>query len=246
VKLLIDIGNTTTSMGLWKNSKLSMVANSDNNKLFIDIKKYSKKEIDRIILISVISAKDNKLIKDKLKKIFKCEVEQIKSTSKLLGVINGYKQPTKLGDDRWCTIVGAYYLFKKPLIIVDCGTAISIDCVNDFGHHLGGYILSGFDGYSKSFNNAEKLKQIKLKERNTNKKLSFGRTTEDALLSGYALMVTSAIEKIYSVLYSKIKKKPLLIISGGYGKEILSNLTIKVKYEPNLVLKCLGLISSRK
>ena len=114
MKLLIDIGNTTTSMGLWKNSKLSMVANSDNNKLFIDIKKYSKKEIDRIILISVISAKDNKLIKDKLKKIFKCEVEQIKSTSKLLGVINGYKQPTKLGDDRWCTIVGAYYLFKKP------------------------------------------------------------------------------------------------------------------------------------
>ena len=90
------------------------------------------------------------------------------------------------------------------------------------------------------------LKNLNKLSLKTNKKLSFGRTTEDALLSGYALMVTSAIEKIYSVLYSKIKKKPLLIISGGYGKEILSNLTIKVKYEPNLVLKCLGLISSRK
>ena len=245
MKLLIDIGNTTTSMGLWKNSKLSMVANSDNNKLFINIKKYSKKEIDRIMLISVISAKDNKLIKDKLKKIFKCEVEQIKSTSKLLGVINGYKQPAKLGDDRWCTIVGAYYLFKKPLIIVDCGTAISIDCVNDFGHHLGGYILSGFDGYSKSFNNAEKLKSIKLKEKNTNKKLLYAKTTAEAMLSGYALMVASAIEKTYSNLQSSSIKKPLLIMSGGYAKQILSNLNIKTIHKPNLVLESSGLISDR-
>ena len=43
MKLLIDIGNTTTSVSLWGNSKLSMTSNSGNNKLLVTLKKYLKK-----------------------------------------------------------------------------------------------------------------------------------------------------------------------------------------------------------
>ena len=133
----------------------------------------SKKEIDEILLTSVISIKENKLIINKLKKIFKCRVKQIKSSSNLLGVTNGYIQPAKLGDDRWVTIVASSFLHRKPLIIVDCGTAISIDIVNAKGIHLGGYILGGFDGYSKSFKNAYHLKNIKIKEDTASQKKYF-------------------------------------------------------------------------
>ena len=181
-----------------------------------------------------------------LKKMFKCKITQIKSSSRLLGVTNGYDKPTQLGDDRWATIVASYHKYKRPLIIIDCGTAISIDCVNDSGRHLGGYILSGFDGYSKSFFNAENLKNIRLTENKTNKKLLYAKSTRDAMLSGYALMIASAIEKIHSRMKSSSKVQPQLIISGGYAKQILSNLTIKCKYEKNLVLKCLGSISDQK
>ena len=246
MKLLIDIGNTTTSVGIWENQNLSCVTTTTNDNLFVALKKYYKKDINEILITSVINAKDNKIIKDKLKKLFECKINQIRSSPKLLGVTNGYKQPTKLGDDRWVTIVASYLHYKKPMVIVDCGTTISIDCVNHTGRHLGGYILSGFEGYSKSFYNADNLKKIKLKENNINKKLLFARTTEDALLSGYMLMVTSAIEKTYTIFYSKFKKKPLLIISGGYGKQISFNLIVKAKYEPNLVLKSIGLISDKK
>jgi type III pantothenate kinase len=246
MKLLVDIGNTNTSIGVWKNSKLSLLSNVINQDLFNVLKKYYMKDINEVLIISVINNKENKVIKDKLKKVFKCKITQMKSSSKLLGITNGYKQPTQLGDDRWVTVVASYLQYKKPLIIVDCGTAISIDCVNSIGKHLGGYILSGFNGYSQSFYNAEKLKKIKLHENNTNKKLLYAKTTSEALLSGYALMVTSAIEKTYSKVASNSIKKPLLIMSGGYAKQILSNLTIKSKYEPNLVLKCLGFISDKK
>jgi pantothenate kinase, type III len=125
-------------------------------------------------------------------------------------------------------------------------TAISIDCVNDSGRHLGGYILSGLMVYSKSFFNAERLKNIRLTENKTNKKLLFAKSTGEAMLSGYALMITSAIEKIYSRMQSSSKVQPQLIISGGYAKQILSNLTIKCKFEKNLVLKCLGSISDER
>mgnify|MGYP001294109019 CR=1 FL=1 len=245
MKLLIDIGNTNTSIGVWENSKLSLLSNVINKDLFNILKKYYKKGIDEVLITSVINNKENKIIKDKLKKALKCKITQIKSSSKLFGVINGYKKSAQLGDDRWVTVVASYLNHKKPLVIVDCGTAISIDCVNDNGRHLGGYILSGFDGYSKSFNNAENLKKFKLQENKTNKKLLYAKTTSDGVLSGYALMVCSAIEKTHATLQSSSTTKPLLIMSGGFAKHILSNLDIKAIYDPNLVLKSLGLISER-
>ena len=246
MKLLIDIGNSNIAIGLWHNSSHSSVKTITSDDLFNTLKEKYKKDISEILITSVINNQENKLIKVMLKKMFKCKITQIKSSSRLLGVTNGYDKPTQLGDDRWVTIVASYHQYKKPLVIIDCGTAISIDCVNNSGSHLGGYILSGFDGYSKSFFNAEKLKNIRLTENKTNKKLLYAKSTGEAMLSGYALMTASAIEKIYSRMHSSSKVQPQLIISGGYAKQILSNLTIKCKYEKNLVLKCLGSISDQK
>ena len=65
MKLLIDIGNTTTSIGLWNNNKLSKVSNIQNNKFLNEVKKYIKTNITNVIFTSVISAKDNKLIKNR-------------------------------------------------------------------------------------------------------------------------------------------------------------------------------------
>ena len=244
MKFLIDIGNTTTSVGLWQNSKLSMVNNSDNNKLFLTLKKYLKKDIDEILLTSVISIKENKLIIDRLKRIYKCRIKQIKSSFALLGVVNGYAQPKKLGDDRWVTIVASSLLYKEPLMIVDCGTAISIDMVSAKGIHLGGYILGGFDGYSKSFKNAYHLKYIKIKEDAASQQKYFPKNTEDGITEGYLLMVISAIENIYNQIKKNQKTLPKLLISGGYGKIISKKLSVKNKYEPDLVLRSIGLISN--
>ena len=243
MKLLIDIGNSKTKIGIWNHKRLSNLSEYETKDFFKNISKYKKNVIDEIYVTSVISQKDNTKIKSYLEKIFKIKPYQIKSTKSLIGVKNGYKQPSKLGDDRWCAIVGAYNLFKRPIIIVDCGTAISIDCVNSLGQHLGGYILSGFEGYSKSFFNAEKLKNIRLHEQNIKNNLSPAKNTKDAILSGYTIMVISAVEKIYKQFQIKVRKKPFLVLSGAYGKQMSSHLNIKAKYEPYLVLKSLGLIS---
>jgi len=244
MKILIDIGNTTTSLGLWKNNKLSMTNNIENNKLFITLKKYLKRDIDEILFTSVIGTKENKLIIDRLKKIFKSNIKQIKSSSSLLGVSNGYIQPKKLGDDRWATIVASSLLHEQPLIIVDCGTAISIDVVSAKGIHLGGYILGGFDGYSRSFKNAYHLKNIKIKEGVASQKKYFPKKTEDGITEGYLLMVISAIENTYNQVKKNQNTPPKLLISGGYGKIISKRLSVKNKYEPDLVLKSIGLIGN--
>ncbi len=245
MKLLIDIGNSNTKLGIWNHRGLSSVNLFKTKDCLKNILKYKKKSIDEIYVTSVISLKENKKILTYLEKGFKIKPNQIKSAKSLLGVKNSYKQPSNLGDDRWCAIVGGYNLFKKSLVIVDCGTAISVDCVNGCGQHLGGYILSGFDGYSKSFSNADGLKKIKFNKKNIKNNLSYAKTTQNALHSGYILMVISAIEKTFIQLQVKTKQKPILILSGTYGRQILSYLSIKAKHKPNLILESLGLISDK-
>jgi pantothenate kinase type III len=57
-------------------------------------------------------------------------------------------------------------------------------------------------------------------------------------------MVISAIENTYNQIKENQKTLPKLLISGGYGKIISKRLSVKNKYEPNLVLKSIGLIAS--
>lgn len=244
MKLLIDVGNSKTKMGIWNYGRLLNVSLSETKNILKNISNYKTKRINGIYITSVISSKENKKIITYIEKNFKIKPHQIKSTKSMLGVNNGYIKPTKLGDDRWCTIVGLYKLYKKPLLIVDSGTAITLDCVNNNGKHLGGYILSGSDGYQSSFTNSYNLKSIKLKNINPIKKFKPSKSTDEAILEGYVLMVTSAIEKLYKNFSAQQTKKPLLIIGGGYGQIISKRLSIKNKYEPNLVLRCLGLIAN--
>ena len=59
------------------------------------------------------------------------------------GVRNGYADPSQLGVDRWLAICAAYSRFRAPLVVVDSGTATTVDIVSGTGEHQGGYILPG-------------------------------------------------------------------------------------------------------
>ena len=245
MRLLIDIGNTHTTMGVWTNSKLLSVITVETKNFTQALLKIKNKPIKEIFLTSVVAKNILSKVKKTLIKEIPAKIIEIKSSSKLLNVTNGYDSPRKLGNDRWVSIVGLFSLYKKPLYIVDCGTAISIDCVNNKGNHIGGFIMSGTKGYSRSFVDANNLKNIKLANLKSNTKFKPAKTTEKAISDGYVLMVISAIEKSYDNFSKQIGKKPLLVISGGYGQFISKKLSIKNKYIPNLAVKCLGLISDR-
>ena len=245
MRLLIDIGNTRTTMGVWTNSKLLSVITVETKNFTQALLKIKNKPIKVIFLTSVVAKNILSKVKKTLIKEIPAKIIEIKSSSKLLNVTNGYDSPRKLGNDRWVSIVGLFSLYKKPLYIVDCGTAISIDCVNNKGNHIGGFIMSGTKGYSRSFVDANNLKKIKLSNLQSSLKFKPAKTTEKAISDGYVLMVISAIEKSYDNFSKQIGKKPLLVISGGYGQFISKKLSIKNKYIPNLAAKCLGLISDR-
>lgn len=59
------------------------------------------------------------------------------------GVLNGYTEPHRLGVDRWLGIVAAYQRIGGAVVVVQAGTALTVDAVADNGSHLGGYIAPG-------------------------------------------------------------------------------------------------------
>jgi len=243
LRLVLDIGNTKTAIGLWEGGALSSVINIDTNNFLTRLSRYKHKSIEQIYFVSVISSSQTKHIVQELKSLFGCKTIQIKSTSKLLSVSNGYKFPAKLGSDRWVSIVASYNLYQKSIFIVDCGTAISLDFINNEAKHLGGYILGGFQGYMNSFMDAYNLRGIKTKTMSFKSKRSMPTTTIEAVYKGYNLMIISSIESAFREFKKSNKQSPLLIISGGYGAKISKQLSIKNKFEPNLVIKSIGLIS---
>ncbi|MGB0733235.1 MAG: type III pantothenate kinase [Pontibacterium sp.] len=68
-------------------------------------------------------------------------IHQAKTQGISAGVINSYDDPSKMGVDRWLTIVAAYHRAQGACCVVDCGTAIKIEFISAQGRHRGGYIL---------------------------------------------------------------------------------------------------------
>lgn len=66
--------------------------------------------------------------------------------AKLAEVYNGYKNPAKLGVDRWLALLGAVDIAETAdKLIIDAGSAITVDLLTQDGRHLGGAIMPGFN-----------------------------------------------------------------------------------------------------
>ena len=247
MKLLADIGNSQIKVAETKNQNLLKIKSfplEDMNKFHKYITKTYINKDCTLFYSSVLGDKFNREFKKKLKGIFVKETE-FKSTKSLLSVKNCYPQASKLGPDRWAQIVAAYKIFKKSIMIVSCGSAISIDYVTASGNHKGGLILSGAERYSNCFSDIHNLKNIKLSiNQNKNSNILQSNTLKQ-ITTGYRVMISSSINEIYSNLCQSNKPKPKLLITGSYSKNISRDLKIKCLVEPYFVLKSLALIQDQ-
>ena len=246
MRLVADIGNSTIQIALWKNKLLQKVLQfdtSNHKKMSFYLSKYKNNLIESIFFSCVAKEEVANNFKKCVKKLFKCHTKRIKSSKKLFGIKNSYQSPSELGDDRWCSIVGSHIKHKKLLMLVDSGTATTVDIIDKQGRYLGGYIFSGFDGYKNSFNKTEGLRTLNLQLNQKKKIKIFPTNTKDGISDGYRLMICSAIEKISNEIRIKFKIKPKIIITGGFGADLSKLVKVKNIYQPNLVLESLGFIS---
>ncbi len=156
------------------------------------------------------------------------------------GVRNGYSTPSQLGSDRWGALIAAWHLVKRACLVVDTGTATTIDALSAQGEFVGGLILPGVELMQRSLAGAaSRLKPA------PGEYAPFPQNSADAMCSGAIQASCGAIERQYRLLGDD--SAPLLL-SGGTAGMLLPYLDQKCFGVPprivdNLVLRGLWLIA---
>ena len=171
------------------------------------------------------------------------DVHFARSEREACGVVNSYRQPRRLGVDRWVAMIGAWAEFKKTCLIVDAGTAVTIDALDATGRHLGGQILPGVGLMAASLaKETSDIPAVQRKAAGQDIDLAmFANTTAGAVAEGALNAVAGAIERAANVIHDS-DAEPVVILTGGDASRILNSLGNTAEHRPNLVLQGLARI----
>lgn len=164
-----------------------------------------------------------------------CEVEFITAQAEQCGVRNAYEQPTQLGSDRWAALIAAWHRVHAACLVVNCGTATTVDALSPEGEFLGGLILPGIDMMQHSL--AAGTAQLSTAAGNWRE---FPHCTADAMFSGAIQATVGAIRLQFDALaaYGAVR----CLLSGGAAGSVQAHLNLPLDRVDNLVLQGLQVI----
>lgn len=170
-----------------------------------------------------------------------CDVRFARSERRGWGVTNSYRQPRRMGVDRWVAMVGAWVETQSSCLIVDVGTAVTIDALDDNGVHLGGQIIPGVATMAKSLSRATSdIPLVRASAKRVANDLEmFGHNTTAAVREGSQNALVGAIERAIRTLQSN-GYDPTIILTGGDASRILKSLDATPLHRPHLVLQGLA------
>ncbi|MDP5208383.1 type III pantothenate kinase [Microbulbifer sp. 2205BS26-8] len=172
--------------------------------------------------------------------LFSLEVEFSQVESECAGVVCGYDNHSLLGADRWLAMLAAYGQSRRAALIVDCGSAVTLDLLDNDGRHLGGYIAPGIGLMQRSLrvdtHAARSARDIAL-----NDPLCAGRTTDEGVNRGLLLMVLGAIDRALEELQHSAGRESLLWLTGGDAPLLSTFCRREHRLVPDLVLDGLSL-----
>jgi type III pantothenate kinase len=150
-------------------------------------------------------------------------------------VKNGYRPPKSLGVDRLLNAVGACEEFGAPLIIVDAGTAITVDAVDQHGTFLGGAIFPGLAVSGKCLaQSTALLPRVVLKKPAS----LLGRSTQAGLQAGLVAGTAGAIAALVAGLRRKVGARAVVVgTGGGLANRTLAIPSIRCLRRPHAALQ---------
>lgn len=153
-----------------------------------------------------------------------------------LGLRNGYADPLRLGADRWLAMLAAWSDTRADCIVVDAGTALTVDVVGADGQHLGGIIAAGLQTSEKAVLGATRFAT---RDTPLTVHAGLGLDTEACVRQGAMLSVLGAIDRASAQLPGALR-----VITGGDAKSLQPYLGKDWTPRPCLVLEGLMLVAA--
>lgn len=242
MNLLIDIGNSRIKWAIENDGMLSVACSnstahcdfaSDCDERWSNIEKP-----DKVVVSNVAGPNIQARLDNWLNNRWGLTSDPLIPQKSAFGVINGYKDPDKLGADRWACLLAVKNNFDLPACIVDCGTAITVDYIDISGNHKGGLIIPGLKLMERSL--VDHTYDIAQVAESTDSLL--GQDTSSGIIQGSLLAVCGMIEKIQTLLAQDHPKLPHLILTGGEASRVTAYLQRPHNAVPDLVLRGLAVV----
>ena len=242
--LAIDIGNTGTAFGFYKDDALchhckvssKPYKTADEYSILFNAicmqEKIDTGDVQGCVISSVVPPLTEQILRS-VENVFSCKPLVITHGVKT-GLNIKIDIQTQLGSDIVANTVAAASLLPKPFAVIDLGTATTISAVNTSGELFGVIIVPGtrisVDALSAS---AAELPYISLEA----PKSLLGKNTEDSMLSGCIYGTASMLDGLIERLKKDLKTDDLSVIAcGGLADKIIPFCKTKISVKPHLTL----------
>lgn len=240
ISLVFDIGNTFSKVAVFKEQDVlwtkhyRQITKTNLNQILIKFKPET----------AIISSVQNKIflwetMLEKQLQTFRFNYQMAKS------ITNHYQYPEKLGLDRLAAVVGAHFLYPKSSnLVIDAGTCVTYDYVDEQGNYYGGSISPGLKMRFKALNHYTKKLPLVEAELEFNK--NTGKNTQEAILSGVQSGLQFEAEGFINKQLQQHQNINILLTGGDlnfFDTRLKSSIFAPhIKPEPYLVLKGLNAV----
>lgn len=238
--LVIDIGNTSTSVGYYRNGKVSGVGRCPSRFRNVDeaTALMTVRPVDQVVIASVVPP-----VNARWKKAVKASglpIPLFVSYELELGVPVDYPNPERIGADRLANAAAAARLLGTPSVVCDFGTALTFDVLDGKRGYIGGVICPGLPLMFDYL--AEKTALLPHVEPSRTKAV-VGRNTRQAMQIGARLGYRGMVREILDALKKDLHAPRLPVCcTGGYAGWIFKDWDVEAVIDSKLTLKGLGII----
>ncbi|MFA5555065.1 MAG: type III pantothenate kinase [Phycisphaerae bacterium] len=248
--IAIDIGNTNIRIGLFlegEEKSIESVSGDCENELKtiiqsvwekIPISNRSKdKKRDGVIVVSSVKPQWTESVRRIIEDLLQEKIMLIGDNIPL-PMAMWVDDPAKVGTDRCISAAAAYAVVQDAVVVVDFGTALTIDLVDENGVFQGGVICPGFAIEAKALKEGTALlPQIQVKKPDN----PYGKNTADAINCGLYYGAIGTLEEVIRRYAEKIGKWPQTVLTGSSANIIKDDCQFIDSYVPNLVVKGIAL-----
>ena len=251
--LTVDVGNTQTHLGVFNGDHLTREWRASTDpartgdelallfRQFLRLYDLEFSEFDGVAICSVVPRLTQEL-RDMVERYFGFP-PLIVGPGVKTGIAVRMDNPREVGADRIANAVGAHAMFEKePVVVVDFGTAITVDAVSAAGDYLGGAIAPGIDTAAAGLYAATaQLRRVELVAPPDAIGKSTVQAVQSGLVYGFAALVDGLIESVTKELGGDAR----VVATGGLAPTVIEHCHRIERFEPMLTLRGLKLIFER-
>lgn len=193
----------------------------------------------RVLVGSVAGPERDDALRGLCQALWGCEPRFVRAGAEAAGVVSGYDSPTQLGVDRWLALLAVHADGRGAACVVDCGTAVTIDLIDEAGRHHGGLILPGLQLMRECLLARTRIPPFAPPAA----RLALGRETGAAVVNGALLAVVGAVRETLALAAGSWGPDPRLVIAGGDAPALAAAWSGHVEERPDLVLEGLAVLA---